>query len=233
MNDVDYDGVNTNTLSGTAIENLQNLYVEVTVTPGDLTFKSAEGSLMLNTSPVILTQPMDVEIDENSNGELNIEIENEFNVTYMWFKDGDNTVLSTDESLSFTNIQENESGLYYCVVSNDCGDVTSSSASVTVKTSSMNLSVEDLRNEFNLSNSPNPTKDETTIFYTINEIAEVRIVISEMTGNELFEMNRGMTSPGHYQFKIDASNLKLHSGVYFYTLYVGHKSVTNKFIIEK
>lgn len=233
LNNVDYDGVNTNTLSGTAIENLQNLYVEVTVTPGDLTFKSAEGSLMLNTSPVILTQPMDVEIDENSNGELNIEIENEFNVTYMWFKDGDNTVLSTDESLSFTNIQENESGLYYCVVSNDCGDVTSSSASVTVKTSSMNLSVEELRSEFELSNSPNPTKDETTIFYSITELAEVRIVISEMTGNELFEMNRGMTFPGQYQFKIDANKLKMQSGVYFYTLYVGHKSVTNKFIIEK
>lgn len=230
----EYNGVNSATLTGSGTLTLTNVYVEVVVNPGNLTFKSNAGSLTLNTAPVIATQPQATEIEENDNGEMTIVISNPTGVTYEWFKSSNTvTVLSTDASLTFTNTQVSDEGLYYCVVTNDCGEVTSSSASLTVKTSGIISSVEGLRNEFRLSNSPNPTSDVTTINYTINELAEVRIVISDMTGNELFEMNRGLTSPSSYTLKIDADKLNLSSGVYYYTLFVGDKSVTNKLVITK
>lgn len=230
----EYNGVNSATLTGSATLTLANVYVEVTVNPGNLKFASNEGSLTLNTAPVIATQPAATEIDENDNGEMTIVISNPNGVTYEWFKSSNTvTVLSTDASLSFTNAQKSDEGLYYCVATNDCGDVTSSSASLTVKTSGIISSVEGLRNEFELTNSPNPTNDITTISYTINKLSEVRIVISDMTGNEIFEMNRGLTSPSTYSLKIDSDKLNMSSGVYYYTLYVGDKSVTNKLVITK
>lgn len=230
----EYNGVNSATLTGSGTMTLANVYVEVVVNPGNLTFKSNEVSLTLNTAPVIATQPQATEIEENDNGEMTIVISNPTGVTYEWFKSSNTvTVLSTDASLSFTNTQVSDGGLYYCVATNDCGDITSSSASLTVKTSGIISSVEGLRNEFKLSNSPNPTSDVTTINYTVNELADVRIVVSDMTGNEMFEMNRGLTSPNSYSLKIDADKLNLSSGVYYYTLYVGGKSVTNKLVIAK
>jgi hypothetical protein len=78
-------------------------------------------------------------------------------------------------------------------------------------------------------NQPNPFSGNTTINYSLNQRADVNLVIYNVAGAKVMEINEGTKNIGNHSMNVNASNLK--AGVYFYTLNAGDNKVTRKMIV--
>lgn len=67
-------------------------------------------------------------------------------------------------------------------------------------------------------NYPNPFNPSTTIEYSIDDRADVQIIIYSVQGIEAKKINQGIQSPGHYSLILTGDSLA--SGTYFYFLRV-------------
>ena len=79
-------------------------------------------------------------------------------------------------------------------------------------------------------NQPNPVRTTTQIGLTLDKAANVKVVVTSMTGQIVMEQNEGFVAAGNSMISLDASELT--NGVYFYTVYAGNSRVTNKMIVE-
>ncbi len=88
-----------------------------------------------------------------------------------------------------------------------------------------------------MQNYPNPFNPTTTIEYTIPNVGSVEALsatslrIYNVLGEEVAVLVNKKQSPGNYAVKFDASDLP--SGVYFYTLKCGSRSLTRKMLLMK
>ncbi|MBI4931373.1 MAG: T9SS type A sorting domain-containing protein [Bacteroidetes bacterium] len=82
-----------------------------------------------------------------------------------------------------------------------------------------------------LQNYPNPASNNTMIYYSLKESANVEFSLFDVAGKKLSALSQGVQSSGNHQFKFDASNLS--SGVYFYTLTAGNNKMTSKMSVVK
>jgi glucuronoarabinoxylan endo-1,4-beta-xylanase len=83
-------------------------------------------------------------------------------------------------------------------------------------------------------NYPNPFSSSTSISYTLNKQTDVRISIYDALGREVKKFNVGNQNVGVHGIQWDARNNfgeKLASGVYFYRVRAGSKSLTNKMML--
>jgi hypothetical protein len=79
-------------------------------------------------------------------------------------------------------------------------------------------------------NFPNPFNGTTHVQVELENAANLSLVVTNMTGQKVIEINKGFATAQTHTFSIDASNLQ--SGVYFYTVTAGDSQVTKKMIVE-
>ena len=79
-------------------------------------------------------------------------------------------------------------------------------------------------------NFPNPFSGVSTVNVTLQEAAQLSLVVNNMTGQKVMELNKGFVPAQIHTFIIDASNLQ--SGIYFYTVTAGESQVTKKMIVK-
>lgn len=79
-------------------------------------------------------------------------------------------------------------------------------------------------------NFPNPFSSTTTVNVDLQEAANLSLVVTNMTGQKVMELNKGFVPAQNHTFTIDASNLQ--AGIYFYTVTAGSSQVTKKMIVE-
>ena len=80
-------------------------------------------------------------------------------------------------------------------------------------------------------NFPNPFNAQTTISYTLPEVAHVTLKIYDILGRQTSVMENSMKDAGSYKVTFDASNIA--SGVYFYRLEAGNFFDIKKMILLK
>ena len=85
--------------------------------------------------------------------------------------------------------------------------------------------------EINIKIHPNPFKNNTTFYYSLNKTTDVRLSIFDLTGRELKVVCDNKQEKGDHKLVIDAENLT--AGVYFYKINIGNKSKSGKLIIAK
>ena len=79
-------------------------------------------------------------------------------------------------------------------------------------------------------NFPNPFTGTTTVNVNLETPANLSLVVTNMTGQKVIELNKGQVAAQNHTFTIDATNLQ--SGIYFYTVTAGTSQVTRKMIVE-
>ena len=80
-------------------------------------------------------------------------------------------------------------------------------------------------------NHPNPFNPTTTIKWAQPELAEVRLVIWNLLGETVADLNLGSLRAGHHAFVWDASHLA--SGMYLYRLEAGADAAQSKLMLIK
>jgi len=79
-------------------------------------------------------------------------------------------------------------------------------------------------------NFPNPFNGVSYVNVQLEEASSLSLVVTNLTGQKVMELNKGHVSAQTHTFTIDASSLQ--SGIYFYTVTAGSSQVTKKMIVE-
>jgi len=95
---------------------------------------SASLTVIPFAAPVITAQPNDLNLSSGYLGQMYIVANGVPNPNYQWRKDGVDVVSGIYSSLVFTNVKEQDAGVYDVIVSNNVGSVTSSGANLTINT---------------------------------------------------------------------------------------------------
>lgn len=97
---------------------------------------SVSGSASLTvipfSAPVITAQPSDLSLSSGYFGQMYVVANGVPNPNYQWRKDGIDIISGIYSSLVFTNVKEQDAGIYDVVVSNNVGSITSSGATLTI-----------------------------------------------------------------------------------------------------
>ena len=93
---------------------------------------SASLTVIPFATPVITAQPNDLSLSSGYFGQMYIVANGVPNPNYQWRKDGVDVVSGIYSSLVFTNVKEQDAGLYDVVVYNNVGSVTSSGATLII-----------------------------------------------------------------------------------------------------
>ena len=81
---------------------------------------------------------------------------------------------------------------------------------------------------FSVVNYPNPFNGTTHIELKLNEVSDVRIVVMNMSGVVVADLQQGELSEGTHRFPFDGSNLP--AGMYFSKVMAGNQTHTLKMI---
>ncbi len=120
---------------------------------------------------------------------------------------GDNISITSLGNILFPFWMDNSSGIYQVWTSEI--DLTLVSAG----------DIENIPDKFVLNqNYPNPFNPSTVIEFSVPETSPVKILIHDIRGSLISEMNKGMLRPGVYKVYFNAAEFNISSGVYFITL---------------
>jgi hypothetical protein len=101
---------------------------------------------------------------------------------------------------------------------------------VYMKFTALNIGIEENTNVIEVKqNQPNPFTGSTTVNYTLNNSANVAVVIYNVAGAKVMSINEGMKAAGSHSLRINASDLQ--AGVYYYTFTADGYTVTKKMIV--
>jgi PKD repeat protein len=79
---------------------------------------------------------------------------------------------------------------------------------------------------------PNPTQDNTTVAFGLDNQSEVQISVVDMAGREVMNVYSGVLSAGTHSFPLNTAGT-LSSGIYFVRMSTGEgRAVTQKLIVE-
>jgi hypothetical protein len=94
-----------------------------------------------------------------------------------------------------------------------------------------------LPENFELSqNYPNPFNPATTIEYSLASAADINIIVYNILGQEVAELYDGHAEAGNYRVvwnAIDRHGKVVPSGIYFYKMTIGSKSISKKMLLLK
>jgi hypothetical protein len=79
-------------------------------------------------------------------------------------------------------------------------------------------------------NYPNPFNQTSTVRVNIAEKANLSMTVTNILGQQIMQIERGVVPAGMHEFVINGSQLE--NGIYFYTVKAGNESVTRKMMIE-
>jgi hypothetical protein len=113
----------TATLAGT-----YNIYVS----NGDGSTVSQSFKLTVQQPPVITQQPANVSANKGQNPSFTVKASGDATIGYQWYCNGVPVANGTAATLTLSNVQTAQAGVYYCVAQNACGTATSSLAMLTV-----------------------------------------------------------------------------------------------------
>lgn len=229
MDGADVQGAMTNTLVWTVAAGVtSDIYCEVTYGTDGESVMSTMTSVTGLEAPKFSADLADQEVDEGDDLVLEAMASGD-NVTYTWYMESNTMSIGEGSSLTITAVEEGDSGLYYCVASNDCGTDQTNSASITVKTSGIVASVDNAE-RFNLNVSPNPSQGLSNVTFNLTSAQNVSVVLSNSTGLEIATLANGFLPKGLNSFEINANKFNLSAGVYYITMVTENGIATRKLV---
>jgi hypothetical protein len=82
-------------------------------------------------------------------------------------------------------------------------------------------------------NYPNPFNPSTTIRFALSQRAHVSIKVFNVLGEEVATLVDELRDAGSYSVQLDASELRLASGMYFYQINTGTFAQTKKLVLVR
>jgi hypothetical protein len=140
FSDLPNENSNTLTVQTTAMQNGYKYRAKFTNDCGMATTDAA--TLTVNTAPTITTDPLSLTVCLGSPATFTV-VANGTNLSYQWYRNNDAVFGATSSSLTIPAASLANTGSYYVVVSNECGSVTSNTATLGVFDFTVSISPQD------------------------------------------------------------------------------------------
>lgn len=126
-------GIETNTLTITNITaGQQGIYTCHVV--NDCGFAiSNEAEVIVNIAPIVTEQPEDIVICEGEEMTINISSDGTEPVIFEWYIIGSTEIIGSDQDYFTDYANPENSGEYYCVLSNSCGEISTDTINVEIR----------------------------------------------------------------------------------------------------
>lgn len=220
-----YDMTETDEGEYWAVANLKGTTVKAT---------TAKAKLTVTPSPVITVQPEDVTVAVDDQLSLSVEVENmeEVGLAFQWYKDGAKINGANEFIYLVEDAKVENSGEYWCEITNSCGTTTSTKVVVTVTNTGTTDVAEVAKAGYRLSTAiPNPVNTVSNFTYNLSNAGNVVITLNDANGQLVSELVNQFQGIGNYTAQISADNLL--SGVYFIKLEVNGYVLVNKVVVNK
>ncbi|MFA6542835.1 MAG: immunoglobulin domain-containing protein, partial [Limisphaerales bacterium] len=125
-------GATSATLTLAAVQAAQAGDYAVVVTNPFGTATSTNATLTLKTPPFVATQPQSLTVLKGTNASFSVTAGGDGPFTYQWRFGGTIITDATNATVTLTNVQTNQAGLYSVLITSLYGSVTSSNATLTV-----------------------------------------------------------------------------------------------------
>jgi hypothetical protein len=178
-----------------------------------------------------ITQDLDVASNLSAGDPLNLSVTatGDADLRYEWFKDGVSVQDDIVNTYSIPATATGDTGEYFVVISNDCGQIQSASTIVTVTSGSVVSSVEEMIDGVWVGNpSPNPSNGSSAIKINMVRASEVSLNVISATGQTIKTIEKGMMAAGVYTINIDLGELNLPNGQYFVQVTIGNRTEMRK-----
>jgi hypothetical protein len=155
------------------------------------------------------------------------------NLTYTWTKDGVD-LANNNDSLVIDMVAMADAGDYVVTVSNDCGEVTSTTATLTVTQGPIITSVNAETGLGLTQNYPNPFEGNSSMSFNSQRSGNASVVMTDMLGNVVANLFNGYVNAGaETTIQLNVTNMNLNSGTYFVTLRMGDKVETRQISVVR
>jgi hypothetical protein len=121
---------NTYTINSVATSDAGNYFCIVSNTCGNN--QSTTKTLTVNEAPTITSQPSNANKCEGSNHTFIISAIGTAPISFQWYHDNKPITGAITSVLQISSMDTSNAGDYYCTATNSCGNITSSTASLTV-----------------------------------------------------------------------------------------------------
>ena len=92
----------------------------------------------------------------------------------------------------------------------------------------------DVAGNFNMNIYPNPFKEYTTIAYTLNKVASVKVEVSDVLGRSVATLVNTAQSAGDYTIKFNATEYNgTNAGIYIVRMTIGDRIITRQITLVK
>jgi len=182
--------------------------------------QSEDAVVTIGSNTEITTQPISQSIELGTPASFTVGALGS-NLNYQWRKDEVNIVDNTNISGSQTNelsisaTTMSDDGMYDCVVTGNCGEMTSNVATLSITTGIVDFTYN------KISIYPNPT--ENIINIELNSISNGKISLKDILGRVVYSSN--IIGTTHSINMVD-----YRSGVYFITIIQGNESQSFKVV---
>jgi hypothetical protein len=186
--------------------------------------------VVINQFPFVTKEPMDVALTEGDTLVLTV-VARGFKLTYQWYLNDSAIVGATESEYRVDSVGGVDHGVYYCVVTNDCGADTSDAAVVDITVGV----TEDVAFAgcYLGSAVPNPARDNVEFTFEVPSSQQVTIVLSDVVGNVVATLADGTFIPGRHIVRVDALKLSLAPGVYTYTMSARGMVAAQQFVLVR
>ena len=220
----DYGFMSVSSMANAAIDANNNIYctyssvVEGTTDTGDTLGKGFRNIYAIRSTDggTTWSDPKNITKDdwaECTYGSMARTVDNHL---YMEYQSSSQPGIFLTDITAANPHQEQLNNINFVTVKNDLSDAGINEASKT------NISVSQ--------NYPNPFNGSTNIKVNLDKASTVSISVVNLIGQEVYRADKGTLSAGNHIFTIEGSDFT--SGIYFYTVKAGTRSVTNKMIVE-
>jgi hypothetical protein len=241
-NNAKYSGTTTRSMTIKGIEAADAGAYSVTATLEGTTvsLKSAEAVVAPLLGPTITQDLEDTEVEEGEQIMIQLVAESNPNevLSYTLYLSGESIESGTaisGEPIVWTkdNAQPEDAGFYMFVISNNCGDVESYQAEVSVTPGTTDVTDVSSGGYILSAPTPNPVNGDAQVSYYVPANAQVRVTLTDAIGSKAIELSNEYRVSGEYNFNINSSTLNLTSGTYFLILESNGKRLMQKVSVVK
>ena len=198
---------------------------------------STEANLLVESAPIIETQPTGVSIDIATTTDFTLTVVHKeqypgYICNYQWYKDGVAITGATDSYLLVDPASIDDTGIYHVVLSSlrDCGETKSVEVKVEVTDSGIEDS-KDVSGLTILSILPNPTTHKSILRYNLDKSGLVTISVLDISGRLVSELSSKSGYQGLNEVSLDMSNLS--NGTYYILVESNGKFAMKSIVVSK
>jgi hypothetical protein len=192
FNSNDIAGATSSSFTRTNAQAVDAGNYSVTVSNGGGSVTSSNALLTVDAAPVITAQPQNVTAGVGQNVLFSVTAAGSPSPDYVWFFGTNSIAGATNSTLTRTNVQMTDAGIYSVVVSNNLGSATSSNATLTVVALS---GTSNIVAQWNFNNTNSPTSPASSIGSgTVGAFGGTTTAFFSGSGNDTNASNSGWST---------------------------------------